>query len=111
DEADSILIDEARLPLVIAGDEDDAQALANRVDEITRHFQRRIHYTLDENLRNVVLTDTGISSIEEAFDCGNLFDEANLLLHAAVQDSLHAHALLRRDIDYVVKDNAIESID
>jgi preprotein translocase subunit SecA len=111
DEADSILIDEARMPLVIAGDEDEAQVLAYRVDEITRRLHRDTHYTLDENQRNVALTDTGIRAIEEAFDCGNLFDDANLLLHAAVQDSLHARALLRRDVDYVVKNGAIESID
>src|SRR5262249_59485919 len=111
DEADSILIDEARLSLVISGDEDEAQALSYRVDELTCHFQRDIHYTLDENERNVALTDTGIRRIEEAFDCGNLFDDNNLILHAAVQDSLHAHALLHRDIDYVVKNGAVESID
>jgi preprotein translocase subunit SecA len=111
DEADSILIDEARMPLVIAGEEDQSQALSYRVDEITRRFQRGTHYTLDENQRNVALTDAGIRTVEETFDCSNLFDESNLDLHAAVQDSLHAHTLLRRDVDYVVKENAIESID
>jgi preprotein translocase subunit SecA len=66
---------------------------------------------LDENERNVGLTDLGIRAVEETFDCGNLFDDRNLNLHAAVQDSLHAHALLHRDVDYLVKDGAIESID
>jgi preprotein translocase subunit SecA len=111
DEADSILIDEARLPLVIAGDEDESQTLAYRVDDVTRRMQRGVQFTLDENQRNVALTDAGIRSVEEAFDCENLFDEANLALHAAVQDSLHAHALLHRDVDYIVKNGAIESID
>src|SRR5262245_14388369 len=83
DEADSILIDEARLPLVIAGDEDESQMIAYRVDELTRGFRRDVHYTLDVNQRNVALTDAGIRSVEEGFDCENLFDDANLALHAA----------------------------
>src|SRR5215471_1340260 len=111
DEADSILIDEARLPLVIAGDENEAESLAYRVEALTRRFRRFVHYSIDENERNVVLTDAGIRAVEEAFRCGNLFEDKNLTLHAAVQDSLHAHALLHRDIDYIVKNGAIESVD
>lgn len=111
DEADSILIDEARLPLVIAGDGDQAASLAYHVDTLTRRFQRNVHYSVDENERNVVLTDEGVRSVETAFECGNLFDDENLALHAAVQDSLHAHALLHRDVDYLVKNGAIESVD
>jgi len=111
DEADSILIDEARLPLVIAGDEDQAASLAYHVDKLTRRFQRNVHYSVDENERNVGLTDEGVRSVETAFECSNLFDDENLALHAAVQDSLHAHALLHRDVDYIVKNGAIESVD
>jgi preprotein translocase subunit SecA len=111
DEADSILIDEARMPLVIAGESEAAEPLAYRVDAITRHFRPFLHYSVDENRRNVVLTDAGIRAVEQAFQCGNIFDDENLTLHAAVQDSLHAHALLHRDVDYLVKDDAIESID
>jgi preprotein translocase subunit SecA len=111
DEADSILIDEARVPLVIAGDEKPSLALAYRVDEVTRHFRRHAHFTVDEAGRNIGLTDAGIRAVEAAFDCGNLFEPENLELHAAVQDSIHAHALLRRDVDYLVKNGAIESVD
>lgn len=111
DEADSILIDEARLPLVIAGDDDQAESLAYRVDALTRNFRRHVHYSVDENERNVVLTDSGVRAVETAFQCENLFDEENLDLHAAVQDSIHAHALLHRDVDYIVKNGAIESVD
>lgn len=111
DEADSILIDEARLPLVIAGDEDEGETLAYRVDTLTRRFQRNLHYSVDENERNVVLTDAGIRAVETAFGCGNLFEAENLALHAAVHDSLHAHALLHRDVDYIVKNGVIESVD
>jgi len=111
DEADSILIDEARVPLVIAGDEKPTLTLAYRVDEVTRHFRQTAHFTIDDAGRIIVLTDAGIREIENAFDCGNLFDPENLELHAAVQDSIHAHALLRRDVDYLVKNGAIESVD
>ncbi|HEX5228845.1 MAG TPA: hypothetical protein VFW44_14100 [Bryobacteraceae bacterium] len=111
DEADSILIDEARIPLVIAGGEAGQDILANEVDRLTRHFRRGRHYTLDEYARNIALTDSGIHAVETSFGRGNLFEEENLALLTAVQDSIHAHALLRRDVDYLVKDGAIESVD
>jgi preprotein translocase subunit SecA len=111
DEADSILIDEARIPLVIAGGETQAQTLPYRVDQLTRHFRRGIHFSLDEYGRNISLTDAGIQMAEKTFGCGNLFFLENLPLHTAVQDSVHAHALLHRDVDYLVKDGAIESVD
>jgi preprotein translocase subunit SecA len=111
DEADSILIDESRIPLVIAGGKASGEPLAYRVDAVVRHFRPTEHYTLDEHGHNVGLTDEGIAAVEQALDCGNLFDDVNLSLHTAVQDSLHAHALLRRDVDYLVKDGVIESVD
>lgn len=111
DEADSILIDEARIPLVVAGGEAGAEPLAYQVDRVTRHFRRWRHFTLDEYARNIALTDAGIRAVETSFGCGNLFDEHNLALLTAVQDSLHAHTLLRRDVDYLVKNGVIESVD
>ncbi len=111
DEADSILIDEARIPLVIAGGKVGEDTLAYRVDAVVRNFRSVDHYTLDELGHNVGLTDEGIAAVEQALACGNLFDDANLPLHTAVQNALHAHALLRRDVDYLVKDGVIESVD
>jgi preprotein translocase subunit SecA len=111
DEADSILIDEARIPLVIAGGDAGPGVLALQVDRVTRTFRRGRHFTLDEYSRNVALTDAGIRAIETSFGRGNLFEADNLALLTAVQDSLHAHALLRRDVDYLVKDGIIESVD
>jgi preprotein translocase subunit SecA len=111
DEADSILIDEARIPLVIAGGEAGGQPLAYQVDRVTRFFRRGRHFTLDEYARNIALTDAGIRAIETSFGRSNLFEEQNLALLTAVQDSLHAHALLFRDVDYLVKDGVIESVD
>ena len=111
DEVDSILIDEARIPLVIAGGKADQEPLAVRVDRLARFFRRVKHYALDEYSRNIALTDAGIQAVETSFGCGNLFAEENLALLTAVQDAVHAHALLRRDVDYLVKDGAIESVD
>ena len=111
DEVDSILIDEARIPLVLAGGQSADSALFYRVDQLTRHFRRGFHYVLDQYGRNASLTDAGIQAVERAFGCRNLFAEGNLRLFTAVQDSLHAHGLLRRDVDYLVKNGAIESVD
>ncbi len=111
DEADSILIDEARIPLVIAGGEAGVETLPHRVDVVTRHFRRGVQFHVDEHGRNVSLTDHGARDAERAFHCGSLYDEQNLNLLCAIHDSLHAHALLRRDVDYLVKNGAIESVD
>jgi len=111
DEADSILIDEARIPLVLAGGDAGDAGLAYRVDQVTRQFRREVEYVLDQYGRSASLTDRGIHAVERAFGCRNLFSEGNLLLFAAVQDSIHAHGLLRRDVDYLVKNGAIESVD
>jgi len=111
DEADSLLIDEARLPLVIAGGRCEEGAAVRLIDRLVRHFRPGVHYTTDEYARNVVLTDAGIEAVENTFRRGNLFAAENLGLLADVQNSLHAHALLRRDVDYLVKEGAIESVD
>jgi preprotein translocase subunit SecA len=111
DEADSILIDEARIPLVIAGGVPEDSAFAYRVDTVVAGLRPRVHYRLDEFARNVQLTDSGIRRVERSLGCGSLFDEPNLHILTAVQDALHAHALLRRNVDYVVKLGSIEMVD
>lgn len=111
DEADSILIDEARIPLVLAGGAEDLETLARRVEPIVRGFQLGYQFTLDEYGRNISLTAAGARIVEAAFGCGNLYDERNLDLYTAIHNAIHAHALLRRDVDYVVKNHAIESVD
>jgi preprotein translocase subunit SecA len=111
DEVDSILIDEARIPLVIAGGENEEQTLAHAADRLVRRLHSPLHFTIDEFARNVALTDEGITLAERSLTCDNLFSPRNSPLLAAIQDSLHAHMLLRRDVDYLVKNGAIESID
>jgi len=111
DEADSILIDEARIPLVIAGGRTDTGSIAYAVDSVVRNFRLGAHYTVDAGAHNAALTDAGIHIVESAFHCGNLFNPESLALISAVQDALHAHALLHRDVDYVVKNGAVEMVD
>ncbi len=111
DEADSILIDEARIPLVIAGGVPEDSVFAYRVDSLVAELHPHRHYSLDEFARNVQLTDSGIRRVESVLGCGSLFDAENLRILTAVQDALHAHALLRRNVDYVVKDGSIEMVD
>lgn len=111
DEVDSILIDEARIPLVIAGGDTGESALAYVADQVVRRLRPSVHYIVDAGAHNAALTDAGIRAAEDAFGCGNLFEQRNLQLHTAVQDSLEAYALLRRDVDYLVKEGAIEMVD
>ncbi len=111
DEADSILIDEARIPLVIAGAGQSDAGLGYAVDTLARRLAPGLHYSSDPGGKNVMLTDFGIHLAERALGCSNLFDERNLQIHTALQDALHAHALLRRDVDYVVKDGIVEMVD
>ena len=111
DEADSILIDEARIPLVIAGGVLDPEDLATRADLAVRGLRRGAHYTIDTHSRDVALTDHGIHEVEHHLPCPNLFEARFHDLFTAVQNALHAHALLRRDVDYVVKDGAVLSVD
>jgi preprotein translocase subunit SecA len=111
DEADSILIDEARVPLVIAGGATADGGLAFAADQVARTLHPGEHFTIDPGAHNAALTDEGIHAVEVALAYGNLFEERNLRVHSAVQDALHAHALVHRDIDYLVKDGAIEMVD
>lgn len=111
DEADSILIDEARLPLVIAGGVAGASVRAELADRAVRELVSGHHFTVETAGRNVQLTAPGAKRIERVFGVSNLFDMANLDAHASVQDALHAHALLTKDIDYVVHDGLVLSVD
>ena len=111
DEADSIMIDEARVPLVIAAGESGDRALAYVADQIVRDLRPGAHFTIDPGAHNVALTDAGIHAVESALGCGSLFDDRNLTVHGAVEEALHAHALLHRDVDYIVKNGAIEMVD
>jgi preprotein translocase subunit SecA len=111
DEIDSILIDEARIPLVIAGGASETIDAAVQADRAVRELESGRHFLVELNARQVTLTPAGVTFIERAMGCANLFDPAALPLHIAVQDALHAHALLHRDVDYVVVADAVLSVD
>jgi len=111
DEADSILIDEARIPLVIAGGSGDASGPAIRAEKAVRTLSPTTHFTVEGAGRNVSLTAAGVERVERALNRRNLFETHNLALLTAVQDALHARVLLRRDVDYVVQNGSVVSID
>jgi preprotein translocase subunit SecA len=111
DEADSILIDEARIPLVIAGGEAGRSDLPVAADRVVRELRSGHHYTREQAGRNVQLTAEGVRYVERSFGVPNLFDDAHLDVHTAVQDALHAHVLLRKEVDYVVHGGAVLSVD
>jgi preprotein translocase subunit SecA len=111
DEADSILIDEARIPLVISGADDRASLDTNRLAAIVKSLIPERDYETDAEHRNVFLTETGIEKIESIFGCGSLYDGSNQMLLEATYCALHAQALLRRDVDYIVRNDQIEIVD
>src|SRR5262245_8463103 len=111
DEADSILIDEARVPLVIAGERAGSQTSPYRIAEVVAAAAEGEDWETDENRRNVSLTDSGVDRVEAALGCADLYAAENYLLLIEVNQALHARALLRRDVDYIVRDSAIELVD
>jgi preprotein translocase subunit SecA len=111
DEADSILIDEARIPLVIAGGSDDQGIYPVVADSCAHQLFAGRDFTIEDSSRNIILTDSGIRRAEEILGCGNLYAPANLPMLAALQNALHAYTLLHRDVDYIVKNSKVESVD
>ncbi len=111
DEADSILIDEARIPLVIAGSADEYIADIHRVARIAHKLQIHADFDFDEYGRNVHLNETGIHRAETLLNCANLFATENTDLLTRLNCALHAEHLLQRDIDYIVRNNKIELVD
>jgi preprotein translocase subunit SecA len=111
DEADSILIDEARIPLVIAGGSSDQSTLPLAADRAVRHLRHGLHFTVENTRANVALTEAGVREVEQWMGITNLFEAEHLAANAAVQEALHAHVLLTKNIDYVVQDDAVLSVD
>lgn len=111
DEADSILIDEARIPLVIAGDVPEAEENPFHFARIVRGLKPGQDYELDRYGSNIYLTDLGLLHVEEILGCGNLYDPENLELLAGLNCALYAGMLLERDKDYIVRNGKVELID
>ena len=111
DEADSILIDEARVPLVIAGEISPPQANPYDLARLVRSFNKDADYYHDEYSRDVNFTDTGIDRLEKHLGCGNLHDLKNNQLLSALNLALQAEFLLHRDIDYIIREGKVELVD
>ncbi len=111
DEADSILIDEARVPLVIAGSAERPAASSQIASRLVAALLPGVHYDRDEYGRDVELTEAGVEQLERVLGRGSLHVEANLPLLTEINCALHARVLLRRDVDYLVRDGRIGVID
>lgn len=109
DEADSVLVDEARVPLVMAGSVD-AGVADEEVANIVRRLRVGLHYETDPDGRNAWLTTAGASVVEKALGGIDLYGDAGADRLAAVNAALHAHALLTRDVDYLVRDGKVQLI-
>jgi preprotein translocase subunit SecA len=111
DEADSLLVDEARVPLVIAGRAEGPASAAAQMAVVTAALEPGVHFDTDEYGRNVELTEKGYEQAERVLGCGSLVAEANYALLTELHCALHARVLLRRDVDYIVREGRIEIVD
>ena len=110
DEVDSILIDEARTPLIISGASEESVGFYRTVDDIVRKLGPE-HYTIDEKAKTAMLTDEGVARCEELLGIDNLFDPANITAQHHVLQSLKAHQVFKRDVDYIVQDDQVVIVD
>ena len=111
DEADSILIDEARVPLVIAGKMEDVEEEQTCLSKLVKDLRLGYDYEADQYKRNVYLTEVGLLRVEKMLGCGNLYLPENLELLTKLNCALHAEILLEKDKDYIVRNGSIEIID
>lgn len=111
DEVDSILIDEARTPLIISGPAEKSTHMYYQVNNIIPKLQKDKHYTIDEKARSVTLTEEGVARVEALLEVDNLYDPRNTDLLHHVNQALKAHTLFTRDVDYIVKDGQVIIVD
>jgi preprotein translocase subunit SecA len=111
DEVDSILIDEARTPLIISGPADMSTDLYKSVNKIMSRFAVDEHYTVDEKARQVALTEEGVALGEELLEVDNLYEPAAIEQLHHLNQALKAHVLFQRDVDYIVKDGEVIIVD
>jgi preprotein translocase subunit SecA len=111
DEVDSILIDEARTPLIISGPAEKSTHLYTQANAIVPGFQKDTDYTLDEESKTVSLTEDGIAKGEQLLNVDNLYDPANIELLHHLNQALKAHVIFKRDTDYIVKNGQVVIVD
>lgn len=111
DEVDSILIDEARTPLIISGSQRKSQSNYLQADQFASTLRNEEDYTYDEKTRNVQLTEQGITKAEQYFNIENLYNLNNVALTHHINQALKAHVVMRKDTDYVVEENEVVIVD
>ncbi|MDE3840130.1 preprotein translocase subunit SecA [Bacillus methanolicus] len=111
DEVDSILIDEARTPLIISGTAQKSAQLYIQANAFVRTLKKDVDYTYDEKTKGVQLTEEGITKAERAFGIDNLFDISHVTLNHHINQALKANVSMHRDVDYVVQDGEIVIVD
>jgi preprotein translocase subunit SecA len=111
DEVDSILIDEARTPLIISGPAEESTDKYYRIDKIIPKLIQEIDYTIDEKHKTATLTEEGVSKCERLLGTPNLYDPSNIEIIHHVYQALRAHTLYKRDTDYVVKEGEVIIVD
>lgn len=111
DEIDSILIDEARTPLIISAPVSDAESLYGRFAQIARTMERESDFTVDEKHKQIAMTDAGIEKAQDALGIDNIYTDAGIKMVHHLETAVRAKALFERDKDYVVKDGAVVIVD
>jgi len=111
DEVDSILIDEARTPLIISGPAEMSTELYDKVNRIIPQFKRDEHYTVDEKARTLALNDDGVELGERRLEVDNLYDPKNIEYLHHLNQALKAHVLFKRDVDYIVMNGEVVIVD
>lgn len=111
DEVDSILIDEARTPLIISGPSEESTGKYYTINKIIPNLKADVDFKLDEKLKSVVLTEVGNEKAEKLLNIKNLYDPSNIALIHHVTQALRAHHLFKKDVDYVVKDGEVIIVD
>ncbi|MEW5774936.1 MAG: preprotein translocase subunit SecA [Thermodesulfobacteriota bacterium] len=111
DEVDSILIDEARTPLIISGQAEQSTEMYARMDTVAPMLKAEKHYTVDEKAKTVGLTEEGVARLEDVLKLDNLYDPANIAFQHHALQALKAHTLFHRDQEYIVKDGQVVIVD
>ena len=111
DEVDSILVDEARTPLIISGPSEESTDKYYRINQIIPRLKKDQDYTIEEKSKTVVLTEEGVAKAEKLLNVQNLYEPANIEILHHVNQALKAHTLFRKDIDYLVKDGQVIIVD
>lgn len=111
DEVDNILIDEARTPLIISGPAEESTQKYYSLNRVIPRLQREVDYAIDEKLKTATLTEEGVAKVERILGVRNLYDPAEIGTLHHVNQALKAHAIFKRDVDYVIKDGEVVIVD